>query len=91
MIPLGIVWAGYTLVWYGYCLIKGEGIGLTDLIKPSGLTKVNAFLNGSSNSPSGPQALPEQKGSIIRPGPVNGNSGPSGPQALPEQKGPVIR
>lgn len=53
MIPLGIVWAGYTLVWYGWSLIQDWGIGLTDLIKPSAVSKVDTAIKNPAGSSAG--------------------------------------
>jgi hypothetical protein len=82
MIPLGIIWSGYTLIFYGYCLIKGPGLGLTDLIKPSGVAKVDAFLSGS---PTGPISVPGSSGT--GPGFTNPSTGqyvgPKAPDGTP--------
>lgn len=41
-IQLALVWAGYTLTWWGYGLIKGKSVGLADLINPKAVSKVDA-------------------------------------------------
>ena len=41
MIPLGVIWVGYSLVWYGVKLIQGPGIGIIDVISPSRITKMD--------------------------------------------------
>ena len=86
MIPLGVVWIGYTLVWYGFCLIKGPGLGLTDLIKPSGVAKVDGFLagGGAVGSPGNPATgNASGLGTINNPPglPPNPSSNPGGPRA----------
>lgn len=43
LIPLGVIWLGYSLLWNGYAMTKGPGIGLGDLIFPSRIAKVDAW------------------------------------------------
>jgi len=31
---MGILWAGYTLTLWGYCLIRGYDVSLKDLVNP---------------------------------------------------------
>lgn len=72
MIPLGIMWAGYTLVWYGYALLKDWGIGITDLIKPSAGSKIQNAINAQNppsntngNAPNTPQQSAGNHGAIF--------------------------
>lgn len=55
LIPLAVVWVGYAGIWYGIQLLKGPGIGLLDLIKPSQIGKVDAAILGQriANDPVG--------------------------------------
>ncbi len=47
LIPLGVIWLGYTLGWYGFTNLKGPGIGIADLIIPSRVTQVDAQLQAN--------------------------------------------
>lgn len=33
-IGMGMLWAGYTLTFWGYCLIRGYKIGVLDIVVP---------------------------------------------------------
>ena len=33
-VGLGLVWLGYTLAYFGYCSLRGPGVGLLDLVIP---------------------------------------------------------
>lgn len=67
LLPLGILWAGYTLVWYGFTLIQGPGLGLLDLVKPTMIAKSDQFLAQSkqakfpTGSPENPRIITPQE------------------------------
>jgi hypothetical protein len=44
-LSLGILWAGYQLTWYGYCLLRGPGLGFMDLVLPSRENFVDNWLS----------------------------------------------
>lgn len=67
VIPLGIVWGGYTLVWYGYSLIRGPGMGLLDLVLPSRAGKAETAIRNWTTMFSPIQRHPEN----LRPGTVD--------------------
>lgn len=68
-LSLGVVWAGYTLVWYGMVLLRGPGIGILDLMNPGSISKVTTWLStpivGSSE---GSPVLPGGAGTPGTPG-----------------------
>lgn len=35
LVPFAVVFSGYTLVWYGWALLKGPGMGFLDLLVPA--------------------------------------------------------
>lgn len=82
LIPLGVVWSGYLLVWYGICTLKDNGVGIVDLIKPSSIATVQAALSGGN---SGPIQVPDSSGT--GPGltdPATGQyKGPRAPDGTP--------
>lgn len=41
LVPLAVLWAGYTITWYGYVLTKGPCLGLLDLVLPGRTAKVD--------------------------------------------------
>lgn len=45
LIPLAVMFAGYQLVWYGYSLTAGGGIGFVELLKPSAIGRVDDRLS----------------------------------------------
>lgn len=67
---LGVLWAGYQLGWYGFCLLKGPGIGFLDLMKPSQVSKVNNWLMQPHSAST--------TADVTAPGPVVGNGGNNG-------------
>jgi hypothetical protein len=77
MKPLGlvVVFAGYTLAYFGWCSVRGPGVGLIDLVVP-GRPVVIPGSSASSSSSSAPatHALP--------PGTL-GPKGPVGPTRKP--------
>jgi hypothetical protein len=56
-VAMGITWAGYTLTLWGYCLVKGYDITLSDLVNP-----VNVYRWPATPPPIPPtQILPTSK------------------------------
>jgi hypothetical protein len=43
MLSIGLVWAGYTLAFYGYCLIKSYDVTLLQLVNPLNLTSTQNY------------------------------------------------
>ena len=61
LVPFGVLWGGYTLIWYGYSMLKGEGIGLADLVYPSRTTQADnklATLGQPIDNPSNHTPVP---------------------------------
>lgn len=50
-IGLAVGWVGYTLAYFGFCSIKGPGVGLLDLVIPGRTVTIPA---GGSAQASGP-------------------------------------
>lgn len=67
LLALGLVWAGYTLIWYGYAHITGPrgntDLTLGDLVRPSQLGKVTDWMTKphAGNNPFG-NVDPSQSG-----------------------------
>ena|SRR6185312_6391416 len=77
IVPLGVIWAGYSLVWYGFSLVKGPGMGFTDLIFPSRVAKAEQVIKGWSKASVPASAKPQTgPGSTI--GGVGTTPGPAG-------------
>lgn len=84
LLPLGVLLLGYSTVWYGFCMVRGEGIGIMDVLNPRNIGKVDDFLTGSGKDSGTAQAPPYIPGSGVQPGsqyyPPNPNGGlPSKP------------
>lgn len=54
LVPLGVLWVGYSFVWYGFTTLKGPGMGLADLVFPSRVDKATAQLKQLASLPVGP-------------------------------------
>ncbi len=89
LIPLGVLWGGYTLVWYGYSMLRGPGVGLGDLVNPAKVSKVTQIIkqdwNGSSSSGSTLPANPPSGKNPFTGGP----GGPLLPPGIGSNKGPA--
>lgn len=76
MIPigLGMVWAGYTLGIWGYCLVRGYDVTFMQLFKPvwPGTGKQAAPAPAPATGPA-----PESPRSPVNP-PTSGSLGPGG-------------
>jgi len=80
IVPLGVVWAGYLLMWYGQCLIKGPGVGIVDLIVPNRASKIDEAISQwgktetNMDRPNGGSFVNDsaQLGSIYNPAQPNG-------------------
>jgi len=83
LIPLGIIWTGYALGWFGYAMTQGQGIGFADLIMPSRVAKVDALIkqwgNGDSASPASPDPGTFNNGGVQSPFLPQSPTGPSVP------------
>lgn len=33
-LPMAVLWGGYSMLFYGYCLIKGYNIGFLEIVSP---------------------------------------------------------
>lgn len=79
LIPLAVLWAGYTGVWYGWSLLQGEGMGLADLVFPNRGGKadnaIKAWGKGGSSAASKPPYIP---GPGVQPGSPNFPANPNG-------------
>lgn len=79
-IGMALLWASYTLILYGVCLLRGYQITLLDLVVPGrwkGGWPPPLTASGSSGSGSnGQEGKPDQNGNI----PVNPPSQPLNPQ-----------
>lgn len=67
LLPLGVLLLGYSGVWYGFCMVRGEGIGIMDVLNPANIGKVDAFLAnpGGTKPVDGPGYIP---GPGVQPG-----------------------
>lgn len=74
-IPLAVGWVGYTLVYFGWCSIRGAGVGFLDLVIPGRTFEI----------PTGGPGTPKPKQSS----PAAGGS--SGYKTLPLPPGPGTR
>lgn len=82
LVPLAVVWGGYTLAFYGWAMLQGPGIGFTDLILPNRVGKVESALS-TLTAPSGPLG----KGGVTTIDPSN----PQDPSNLPGSPGNPAR
>lgn len=46
-LALAIGWSGYTLVYFGFCSLRGPGVGILDLIVPGRTVIIPAGGSGS--------------------------------------------
>lgn len=74
-VGLGLSFVGYWLAYFGYCSIKGPGVGLIDLIVPGRTITIP----GGNTNPTTPQGLPP--GSTLPPTTPGGPSSTVNPQA----------
>jgi hypothetical protein len=58
LLPFGIVFAGYTITYYGVCLLKGPGMGLFDLLVPSRAAKADETIGSWSGLAQPPGLQP---------------------------------
>jgi hypothetical protein len=62
IVSFALLFAGYTFAWWGWATIRGPGIGFVDLILPSRMGKVTAWLQSSPQFPgSTSNAVTNQK------------------------------
>lgn len=78
LLSIGIVWAGYTVLFYGFTNLKGPGIGFTDLVLPQRVGKVDSFFKGQFGD-FNPGQVPNFGGGefdapTVAPSPVNTNN-----------------
>lgn len=83
LIPLAVLWVGYTGVWYGWSMLQGEGMGLADLVFPSRAAKADHIRQKLGSAGAVP-SQPYIPGPGVQPGspayPSNPNGGlPSSP------------
>ena len=53
-VGLALVWVGYTLAYFGYCSLRGPGVGLLDLVVPGRTVDVGGgLLAGGLAQPAG--------------------------------------
>lgn len=63
---LGVFFIGYSLAYFGFCSVRGPGVGLLDLVIP-GRTVIIPGSSSSSSSAIGPEGFPP--GTTISPRP----------------------
>lgn len=76
MSPVGLAlgWVGYTLMYFGYCSLRGPGVGLFDLIIPGRDVQIPAGGSGGVNIGTPGQTIPGTSAG----GPAALNTGPTG-------------
>lgn len=74
-LALGVGWIGYTLSYFGWCSLRGAGVGLMDLVVPGRTVVIPA--GGTKAAPPKSQVNPAA-------------GGKSGYSTLPLPKGPGI-
>lgn len=47
-----LLWGGYTLIWWGWCTIRSNNVGMADLVLPSRLDATIALLKANKSSGS---------------------------------------
>lgn len=57
LIPFGVVWAGYTAIWFGMCTLQAPpsslaNVGLLDLILPSRVGKFGTLTSSPTTMPA---------------------------------------
>jgi hypothetical protein len=64
MKPAGILvaFAGYTLAYFGWCSLRGPGVGLVDLVIPGRFDAKGLTIPGSSAAAGGAWVGPPQTG-----------------------------
>ena len=85
MKPIGllIAFAGYTLGYFGWCSLRGPGVGLVDLLVPGrpitipGSKPVNAPANESGFAPGAGVGGVRTRGGKVRGGTAAGGGGGS--------------
>lgn len=50
---LGVFWIGYTLSYFGYCSVRGPGVGLFDLIVPGRTVVIPGSSGPGGSGPGG--------------------------------------
>lgn len=89
-IGLGVVFTGYWIAYFGFCSLRGPGVGLLDLVIP-GRTVVIPTSGGSPSSPSSglsPGAKPVGPGGASGAA-AAGSTGARGPSGAQPPFGPV--
>lgn len=99
VLGIGLVWAGYTVGFYGYCLVKGYNVKFSQLVSPTGYYKGNwpppvnipgdtIFPNGQTGTGTSTTTTPSQ----MPPGPTipTPKSGKCPPGTVPDGKGNCI-
>lgn len=46
LVPLGVIFAGYQITYYGFALLKGPGMGFLDLLLPQRWGKADGIIQG---------------------------------------------
>lgn len=81
LLPLGVLWAGYTLGWFGWGTLHFPGPGLLDLVIPGRSTNIAANAN-----PNG-AGIAATTAAISRAAPASGPFTQTGPPALTQVSG----
>jgi hypothetical protein len=89
VVGMGLAWAGYTLMFWGWTLVKGYGIGIADIVVPGRYTgswppPAAGAVNASSSvgAPSSNSSTSQSGGPD-----VNGTSGNTDGPVQPEGPG----
>lgn len=72
-VGLALGWVGYTLAYFGFCSIRGPGVGLLDLIVPGRDVTIPQQGDLGAGVPTGPGGAGQPSGSTGTP------QGPKGP------------
>ena len=88
LIPIGVIFGGYTLLWYGFSLIKGPGMGILDLVSPSRVSQADSVRKGWDQGVSyGPDPGTVPAGPGVQSGTYPQAPGQSGPSVPPPPSG----
>lgn len=81
LLSFGVVWGGYTLIWYGLTLLRGPGLGIGDLVRPSQIAKCQAWW---TTTIAQSQSLQDSANQDISKGQIHPGNGGSNDVATPQ-------
>lgn len=96
-VGLGLTLVGYTLAYFGFCSLRGPGVGLLDLVIPGRTVTIPSASSSAGGAPGSNPFAPGQGagGSTLIPNPTNPMNPPAaiipGPGVNSPQPGGYLR